>query len=93
MGTQRVQVDGVLPWLVHWACRAGTRDFCSALAALVSPYKIYIFLTAHYFNSFYVPIAQQAGQAAVLGRLSLNLALASVADKLTYKYRQQQRNL
>jgi hypothetical protein len=22
MGTQRVQMKGVLPWLVHWACRA-----------------------------------------------------------------------
>jgi hypothetical protein len=26
---------GVLPWLVRWACRASTRDFGSALAALV----------------------------------------------------------
>ncbi len=86
-------MNGVLPWLLHWSCRAGTRDFCSALASLVSPVQNIFFLTAHYFNSFYVPIAQQAGQAAVLGRLSLNLALASVADNLTYKYRQQQRNL
>ncbi len=93
MGTQRVQVKGVLPWLIHWACRAGTRDFCSALAALVSLVQNIFFLSAHYFNAFYVPIAQQAGPAAVLGRLSLNLTLASVADKLTYKYRQQQRNL
>jgi hypothetical protein len=30
------------------------------------------FLTVHYFNSF-VPIAQQSGQAAVLGRLSLSV--------------------
>ncbi len=30
------------------------------------------FLTVHYFNSF-VPIAQQAGQAVVLGRLSLSI--------------------
>jgi hypothetical protein len=29
-----------LPWLVHWACREGTRDFCSAVAALVRQYKI-----------------------------------------------------
>ncbi len=36
MGTQRVQKKGVLSWLFSWACRAGTRDFCSALAALVS---------------------------------------------------------
>ncbi len=48
------------PSLVRWACRAGTRDFCSALAALVG---------LVHFNSF-VLIAQQAGQAAVLGHLS-----------------------
>jgi hypothetical protein len=30
-------MTGVLTWLVRWACRAGTRDFCSALAALVGP--------------------------------------------------------
>jgi hypothetical protein len=65
--------------------------FCLGYSS--QPSTKYIFTTAHYFNSFYVPIAQQAGQAAVLGRLSLHLALASVADKLTYKYRQQQRNL
>jgi hypothetical protein len=34
-GVQRVQMKGVLPWLVRWACRAGTREFCSALPALV----------------------------------------------------------
>jgi hypothetical protein len=27
---------GVLPWLFRWARRAGTIDFCHALAALVS---------------------------------------------------------
>ncbi len=38
MGTQRVQIVLlVLPWLVRWACCAGTRDFCPALAALVGP--------------------------------------------------------
>ncbi len=35
MGTQRVQMKGVHFWLVRWACSAGTRDFCSAFAALV----------------------------------------------------------
>ncbi len=46
---------------------AGTRYFCHALSALVG----------HYLYSF-VPIAQQAGQAVVqgrLGRLSLNVCL------------------
>jgi hypothetical protein len=70
MGTQRGQMKGVLSWLVHWACHAGTRDFYSALAALVGPVQNNFSLTVHYFYSF-VPIAQQAGQAAVLGRLSL----------------------
>ncbi len=37
-------------------------------------YKIFFFLTVHCFNSF-VPIAQQAGQAAVLGRLSLSMRI------------------
>ncbi len=36
-GTQRVQMKGVLPWLFRWACAAGTRDFCPALAALIGP--------------------------------------------------------
>ncbi len=75
MGTQRVQMIGVLPWLVRWALHVGTRDFCSALATPVGPVKNIFFLTVHYFNSF-VPIAQQTGQAAVLGRLSLSIRLS-----------------
>jgi hypothetical protein len=59
MGTQGVQMKGVLPWLVRWALRAGTRDFCPAL---------------HYFKSFF-PIAQHAGQAVMPDRLSLNVCL------------------
>ncbi len=71
-------MKGVRPWLVSWACRAGTRDFCSTLAALVGPVQKIFFLAVHFFNSF-VPIAQQAGQAAVLGLLSLNKCLWSYA--------------
>ncbi len=48
-------------WLVCFAHRAGTGDF---------------FLTVHYFN-FFVPIAQLARQAAVLGRISLSMCLWS----------------
>jgi hypothetical protein len=44
--------------------------FCSDLAVLVGPVQNIFFLTVHNFN-FFVPIAQQTGQAAVLGRLSL----------------------
>jgi hypothetical protein len=69
MGTQRVQMKGALPWLVRWACRVGTRDFCPALAALVRPVKSIFFLTVQYFNSL-VPITEQAEQAVVLGHLS-----------------------
>ncbi len=49
-------------------------DFCSALAALVGPVQNIFFLTLHYFHSF-LPMVQQAGQAAVLGRLSLSVCL------------------
>ncbi len=56
MGTQGVHMKGVLPRLVRWACRARTRDFCPALAALVGPVQNIFFLTVHYFYS-YVPIA------------------------------------
>ncbi len=75
MGTQSVQMKEVLPWLVRWACQAGTRDLYPALAALVSPVKNICFLIVHYFN-LCVPIAQQPGQAVVQGRLSLNECLS-----------------
>jgi hypothetical protein len=35
MGTHGVHLKGVLPWLVPWARRAGTRYFYPVLAALV----------------------------------------------------------
>ncbi len=31
------------PFLVRWACHAGTRDFCSALATLVGPVQNFNF--------------------------------------------------
>ncbi len=74
MGTQSVQMKGVLSWLVRWACRTGTRDFCSALAALYPVQNVFS-LTVHYFNAF-VLVTQQAGQAAVLGRLSLSVCVS-----------------
>jgi hypothetical protein len=67
MGTQRVQMKGVLTWLVRWTvCHAGTRAFCSVSAALVGPVQNIFFLAIHYFNSF-VSIAQYTGQEAMLG--------------------------
>ncbi len=71
METQRVQMTGVLLCLVRWACYAGLRYFCSALAALEGLVQNIFFLTVHNFNSF-VPITQKAGQAVVLGRLSFS---------------------
>jgi hypothetical protein len=67
-------MKGVLLWLVCWACRVSTRDFCSPLAALVGPVQNIFFLSQHNFYSF-VSNAQQAGQAVVLGRLSLSMCL------------------
>jgi hypothetical protein len=51
MGTQRVQMEGVLPWFLRWSRRAGTRDFYLAFASLVNlvqnifpqPYTISIY--------------------------------------------------
>jgi hypothetical protein len=66
-----------MPWLIRWACRTGTcdfRDFCSALDALVGSIQNIFFLVLHYLNSF-APLAQQAGQTVVLGRLSLSMCL------------------
>ncbi len=62
------------PSLVCWARRAGRRDFYPAFGALVSPEQNILFPTAHFFI-LSVPTAQQAGQAVVPGRLSLNLFL------------------
>ncbi len=63
----------ILPWFVNLASRAGIRDVCSALVDPVQnlfspPYAITLF-------QFLVLIAQQAGQAAVLGSLSFSLFL------------------
>jgi hypothetical protein len=70
MGTQKVQIKRgpSLVGCLGLSCRY--KRFCSALAALVGPVQKNFFLAVHYFNSF-VLIAQQAGQAAGLGRLSL----------------------
>ncbi len=79
MGTQRVQMKGVLPWLVRWACRAGPRD-------LVSSVQNVFCLTVHFFNPF-VPIVQQAGQAAVLGHLSLRMCLCFLDCNVLFRWR------
>jgi hypothetical protein len=70
VGTKRVQMKGVLPWLVRWARRAETKDLYPAFAILVSPVQNIFSLTVRNF-SLYFPIAQQPGhgQAIVQGRL------------------------
>ncbi len=78
-------MNGVLSWLVRWAHRAGIRDFCSALNALANPKQNYFFFLAVHYLNFFVPIAQQAGQAAVLCRLSLSVCLIITYCKL-HKY-------
>ncbi len=71
VGSYGVQMKGVLPWLVHWARRAGTKDFYPALAAPVSPVQNTFFLTIHYKVNLCVPTAQQPGLPVVQGHLSI----------------------
>jgi hypothetical protein len=64
MGTQRVQMKGILPWLVRWALCARERDLCPALAALVGP--VQIFISSPYSISIHlspVPTELGTGQA------------------------------
>jgi|688.fasta_scaffold2299448_1 hypothetical protein len=74
-------MKGVYPWLVRWARRACKINVCSALAALVSQYKI-LFSSHNTYSLNLVPIVQQPGQAAVLGRLSLCLCLCFTHQRL-----------
>jgi hypothetical protein len=53
------------------------KEIFPALAALVGPVKNIFSLTVHNFNSS-VPIARQAGQTVMLGRLSLSTVCAIV---------------
>jgi hypothetical protein len=58
----------VLPWLVSWVLRAGARDFCSALAALVGQIQN-IFSSTYIFSNPLSPIAQQARANSRAGSL------------------------
>ncbi len=60
--------------LLGLSCRY--KRFLSCLDAQVSPVQDIFLLPAHFFTLF-VPNAQQAGQAVVPGRLSLNMRLWS----------------
>ncbi len=59
MGTHGVHMKGVLPWLVHWACRAGTRNFCPTLAALEVD-KVQNILFPRRIPTSFVPIGRAA---------------------------------
>jgi hypothetical protein len=48
-------MKGVIPWLVRWAGRAGTRDFYPAVASLISPVQNMFFLPVYYFMQFMCP--------------------------------------
>jgi hypothetical protein len=50
------------------------RRFLFCLDCPSRPRRKYFFITLHLFN-YFVPIAQQAGQAAMLGRSSLSMCL------------------
>jgi hypothetical protein len=56
IGTQIVQIKGVPPWLDFWACCSCTREFWSALAALVVPTKFFFLLHPTLFNYLF-PVA------------------------------------
>jgi hypothetical protein len=49
-GDPKITNEMGLPSLVHWACRAGSRDFCPALAALDVSVQNIFFRTIHNFN-------------------------------------------
>jgi hypothetical protein len=89
-GDSKSTYERVHPWLARRACRADTRDFCSALAALVSPVQYIFFLPVHF--NFLSLIAQQARQAAVLGRLSLGMCLWKSQLFFMYQYKQNIKN-
>jgi hypothetical protein len=67
-------MKGARSWLVLWACRADTRDFCSALTALVAAHYN-IFCPQPTLFQFLCPHRQLPGQTAVLGHLSLSVCL------------------
>ncbi len=64
--------DPSLVGLLGFSCQKKRFLFCLGYSS--RPSKSIFPLTLHYFNSF-VSFAQQAGQAAVLGRLSLSKCL------------------
>ncbi len=83
MGTYGVQMKEVLSWLVCWALRACTSDFYPGLATQVSSVQN-IVSSPH---TFWVPIAQQPGQAVVPKCLTLNICLCLRHSNSSNSYR------
>ncbi len=73
-GTQRVQMKEVLPWLVRWLVMPVQEILFSLGCSCRQNTNLFFPHRRHYFNSFDT-IAQQPGQAAELGRLSLSMCL------------------
>jgi hypothetical protein len=78
-------MNGVLPWLVRWACRAGTtnceRRFLSWLGCS-RPSTKYFFPHCRIFQ-FICPRRPGSGHAVVLGHLSLSMCLWSCPSPLS----------
>jgi hypothetical protein len=63
--------------LLGLSCRYKRVLFCLGCSSRPSTKYFFLTVLVHFFTSF-VPIAQQAGQAAVLGRLSCNMCLWAI---------------
>jgi hypothetical protein len=74
-GDLRVHMKGALPWLVHWARHAGTRDVCPALAALVGQVQNFLFChrTLFHFLRPYHPANWAGSRAATPVYLCVSL--------------------
>ncbi len=85
MGTQRVQMKGILPWLVRWALHAGTRDFFLSFLGCSSPPS-----TKYFFprRALFISI-QLSPSPTKLGRLPLTCLSGRNLYLLTVKMRYQ----
>jgi len=86
MGAQGVHyIKGILSWLVRWYCRASTRDFCPALAALVSPVHI-IFPRGTLFHLIwaYRPCSKLGRQSCRVACLLICVSAATACSSLLF---------
>ncbi len=82
LGTQRVQVKKGLPWLVYWACRAGTSYFWPAFDALVGPVQYIFFLTVHNISIHLSPSPSNLGRPSCWVAYLILLVSAIRSDQL-----------